>query len=300
MKENGHLYLSIGPLMRAARKFKKLNQAEVAQAIGCSQSALSKMEHNLLVPSAPQWFLFSRLTEIPPECIETGIIDRHLKVIVGNQSISLGHRIPKKYSLFKSEKVLEVYPFLNFLNKEFGGATRMSLLKSLGFEEEFFIDFDNLINFQFFIDLFQYFLDKKLTSAEDLKRIVSLGQDEVFRTHYPIDPRSPPKKIIDDFIKQSMSSQGDFVLKMDEDNGRILLSYYPEYHLKKMKSLNSSKNSSKNSNKNSTRIASFLNRYRLETLRALFKSGPFDPEKDISHLPEVSTSIWGARFEIRI
>ena len=47
---------SLGTLMKAARKFKKFNQAEVADAIGCSQSALSKMEHDLLVPSAPQWF----------------------------------------------------------------------------------------------------------------------------------------------------------------------------------------------------------------------------------------------------
>ena len=54
--------MTLGPLMKAARKFKKFNQSDVAQAIGCSQSALSKMEHNLLVPSAPQWFLFSRFT----------------------------------------------------------------------------------------------------------------------------------------------------------------------------------------------------------------------------------------------
>jgi transcriptional regulator with XRE-family HTH domain len=69
--------VSIGPLMKAARKFRKFNQSDVADAIGCSQSALSKMEHNLLVPSAPQWFLFARFTAIPPETLETGFIDRH-------------------------------------------------------------------------------------------------------------------------------------------------------------------------------------------------------------------------------
>src|SRR5690606_41875780 len=69
---------SLGTLMKAARKFKKPNQAEVAQAIGCSQSALSKMEHDLLVPSAPQWFLFARFTAIPPVALEEDIIDRNL------------------------------------------------------------------------------------------------------------------------------------------------------------------------------------------------------------------------------
>ena len=75
-----HPATSLGPIMKAARKFKKFNQADVAHAIGCSQSALSKMEHSLLTPSAPQWFLFARFTAIPPETIETGIIDRHSKV----------------------------------------------------------------------------------------------------------------------------------------------------------------------------------------------------------------------------
>lgn len=102
---------SIGPLMKAARKFKKFNQSDVANAIGCSQSALSKMEHNLLIPNAPQWFLFSRFTSIPPETIETGVIDRHTKVRLNNDSVSLGYKLPKRYRLNRAEKVREVFLF---------------------------------------------------------------------------------------------------------------------------------------------------------------------------------------------
>ena len=96
---------TMGPIMKAARKFKKFNQADVAQAIGCSQSALSKMEHNLLVPSAPQWFLFSRFTSIPPESLETGFIDRHSKVKFNNDQVSLGFKIPKRYRHFRAGKI---------------------------------------------------------------------------------------------------------------------------------------------------------------------------------------------------
>ena len=171
MDEQSQLF-SIGPLMKAARKFKKFNQADVAQAIGCSQSALSKMEHNLLVPSAPQWFLFARFTSIPPETLETGIIDRHSKVKFNNDQVSLGFKIPKKYRHQRSEKVREIYPFLQYLEKKMTPPLNKEFMLSTGLEAEFFLDFDNLISFQLFIDTIQYFFSIGKNSPEEIKGIV--------------------------------------------------------------------------------------------------------------------------------
>ena len=172
--------------MKAARKFRKLNQADVAQAIGCSQSARSKMEHNLLVPSAPQWFLFARFTSIAPESLETGVIDRHSKVKFNNDQVSLGFKIPKKYRLYRAEKVREIYPFLQYLEKNLKPPLHKQFMLSTGLDAEFFLDFDNLISFQLFLDVADYFMKLGLGSPEEIKGIVRLGQNEIYWDHLNI------------------------------------------------------------------------------------------------------------------
>lgn len=52
----------IAATMLNARRAKGLTQKEVAQELGISQGALSKIERAKLVPTAAQWFLFCLLT----------------------------------------------------------------------------------------------------------------------------------------------------------------------------------------------------------------------------------------------
>jgi len=132
------LNATIGPLMKAARKFKKFNQSDVALANGCSQSALSKMEHSLLIPNAPQWFLFARFTTIPPESIETGIINRHSPVKFNDVKVSQGFKIPKRFRLNQAQKVREVYPFFHYLEKIVGVDPYNQFVENLEIDPEFF------------------------------------------------------------------------------------------------------------------------------------------------------------------
>ena len=218
---------SVGPIMKAARKFKKFNQADVASAIGCSQSALSKMEHNLLVPSAPQWFLFSRFTAIPPESLETGIIDRHSLIKMNSDEVSMGFKIPKKYRSFRAEKVRELYPFFTHyenLGKEF--------IHSTGMDPEFFLDFDNLINYQLYLDAVEFFIKNGKDSIEDIRELVKNGQDENYWDHFGVEWKNlnNPKELLLEFIKSQVFFQMDFVLKPDFSNDKFILSYIPEKH----------------------------------------------------------------------
>lgn len=286
--KNNDFQLSSGPIMRAARKFKKLSQSEVAKAIHCSQSALSKMEHNKLIPSAYQWFQFSRFTDIPPESLELGIINRRKKVIIDDQSVSRGYKIPNKYSHYRSEKVQEAYPFFRYIELTMGEEKKIQMIKSFGLDEDFFKDFDNLINFQFFIDLFESFIAENVFSDEQIKNIVEMGQDDLYWHYSKMKPGNNLTDMVLEYSKFYMFLQCDFVLKLDQDNDKILLSYFPEYHLKLMTS------------SQSTRVRSFLNRYRLETLKSLLSrthhfTSSFDHGPTL--LSEVSTTIWGARFQ---
>ncbi len=285
---NNQSHFSIGPLMKAARKFRKLNQADVAEAIGCSQSALSKMEHNLLVPSAPQWFLFARFTSIAPESLETGVIDRHSKVKFNNDQVSLGFKIPKKYRLYRAEKVREIYPFLQYLEKNLKPPLHREFTLSTGLDAEFFLDFDNLISFQLFLDVADYFLKLGLGSPEEIKGIVRLGQNEIYWDHFNIEwsKLGSAQAVLEAFAREQVFFQSDFQIKVENLTGKVTVSYYPEYHLKQM------------ATNAPPELISFLNRYRVATLENLVaKFVGQTIHADL--ISEVAASPLAARFEVR-
>jgi transcriptional regulator with XRE-family HTH domain len=274
--------------MKAARKFRKFNQSDVADAIGCSQSALSKMEHNLLVPSAPQWFLFARFTAIPPETLETGFIDRHSKVKFNSDQVSLGFKIPKRYRAFRSEKVRELYPFLQYLEKKMTPPLHLEYMNSLSLDPEFFIDFDNLINFQLILDTIDYFIKLGKNTHEDIQDIVRFGQNDVYWDHFGVEWKTlaDVNAVLKEFAHQQVFFQTDFQLKVETISDKTTISYFPEYHLKQLSS----------GIKRET--IDFLNSYREATLenliqRVLGKSIRFELQ------PQVSTSLFGARFLLK-
>ena len=64
MRKRKHdLVVALSKQMLESRKIRGLTQAQVAQSIGVSQGALSKMERGILVPSAIQWVEFCKLTQ---------------------------------------------------------------------------------------------------------------------------------------------------------------------------------------------------------------------------------------------
>lgn len=280
---------TIGPLMKAARKFKKFNQADVATAIGCSQSALSKMEHNLLIPSAPQWFLFARFTAIPPETLESGFIDRHSKVKFNDDQVSLGFKIPKKYRSYRSQKVREIYPFLTFLEKQSDPSQCDEYILNTGLDPEFFLDFDNLINFQLMIDTIDYFIKIGKASASDIRSIVEIGQNDIYWDHYGVEWKNLESAlaVLTAFSREQVFFQADFEIKVEVLDNQIWVNYYPEYHLKEMTS------------NLFPETIQFLNLYRKATLENLIKK-VLGKTISAELVPQVSASLLAARFEISL
>jgi transcriptional regulator with XRE-family HTH domain len=278
--------LDIGPLMKAARKFKKFNQSDVANAIGCSQSALSKMEHNLLIPNAPQWFLFSRFTSIPPETIETGIIDRHNPVRLNDENVSLGFKLPKRYRLNRGEKIRMIYPFLTYLEK-IDPDTYKTFTTSLGIDPEFFLDFDNLVSFQLNVDLINLFIRMGKTSTEDIYSLAKLGQDENYWDNFGETWKklSGVKELLECFAINQKFFQADFRVEVHSAPNSLVVSFLPESHL-----YHFLKDVTDDTKK-------FLATYRQQTLINLIKR-TFGLNVEVRIAAEPPTSPLMSRFEI--
>ncbi|HXH29240.1 MAG TPA: helix-turn-helix transcriptional regulator [Bacteriovoracaceae bacterium] len=278
---------SIGPIMKAARKFKKFNQADVAHAIGCSQSALSKMEHNLLIPSAPQWFLFSRFTAIPPETLERGFIDRHTRVKFNNDQVSLGFKLPKKYRHFRGEKIREVYPFLQYLDKQYSPAAMKEFTDSTDLDPEFFLDFDNLTNYQLLVDTIEFFIKLGRNTPGDIEALVMAGQNDIYWDHFGIEwaKLKDIPELLSAYVNEQPFFQSDFQLKLEERDKDLVLTYYPEYHLKQFASTVS------------VPFTEFLNLYRKFTIENLVKR-VLNLKIIAELLPDVQTATLGAKFLI--
>jgi transcriptional regulator with XRE-family HTH domain len=278
---------SIGLLMKAARKFKKFNQSEVAQAIGCSQSALSKMEHNLLIPNAPQWFLFSRFTAIPPETIESGIIDRHTRVKLNNDAVSLGFKLPKRYRLNRAQKVREVYPFLFYLEKKGDIEVLNQFMSNVGIDPEFFLDYDNLINFQLIVDLTNVFIRLGLTAPADIAPIVEFGQNNLYWDKFGEiwSKLKGPKELFVEFSLEQPFFQADFKIQVEYVGNKLMVSFIPEPHLYHfLKDV-------------TQEVTEWLNIYRKLTLEFLARK-TLGVNVEVRSLPELANSPLESRFEI--
>lgn len=223
-------HTDLGPLMRAARKFKNLNQAEVAQAIGCSQSALSKMEHSRLLPDAHQWFLFARFTAIPPETIELGVIDRHTRVLL-NDAQDL--RLPKRFRLNRAQKVKEIYPLIHYFDSINESKLMNDFFKNSKLETEFFLDFDNLVSFQLMIDLINLFIKEGISKESQIREIVLVGQDSIYWDHYFGNwmKFQSVKELLIEYIFQQPFFQSDFDISLTERDGHIIFTYLPKEHI---------------------------------------------------------------------
>lgn len=226
-------HLSIGPLMKAARKFKKFNQSDVAHAIGCSQSALSKMEHNILIPNAPQWFLFSRFTDIPPEAIELGVIYRNFRVKLNNNSVSTGFKLPKRYRSNRSQNIRELYPLFSYLEKIVGGKDFLQFLDKTGIDSDFFVDFDNLVNFQLVVDLINYFISLDIISESGIQNVINYGQDALYWNHFRDKWKvlDGPLTVLTAFAQEQSFFQVDFKIELEIGQNDLYLTYVPFPHV---------------------------------------------------------------------
>jgi transcriptional regulator with XRE-family HTH domain len=156
--------------MRAARKRVGFSQTTVANQLGISQSALSKIESARLVPSAPQWFAFCELAGVSPDSLTTGYLDS-LRPAVLLQQPEEGFKLPRAYSTDRGSKVRAMMPFILYAKEAMGEEKFERYLESVKVDPDFFVDMDNQINLNFCLDLSKVLMDQGHLRADELGRL---------------------------------------------------------------------------------------------------------------------------------
>ncbi|WP_044557385.1 helix-turn-helix domain-containing protein [Halobacteriovorax marinus] len=142
-------------IILSARKKSGLTQSEVSKKTGITQGTLSKIESYQCSVSAKHWFLLSKLLDIPADSVWSGVIERKGRPRL--QTTGNPFKLPKKYLNEANTSVREIAPIIKIICEKFGKAEFESFIRSQKVSDLFFIDYSNLINSQFVMDLMKRF-----------------------------------------------------------------------------------------------------------------------------------------------
>jgi transcriptional regulator with XRE-family HTH domain len=165
-------------ILRAVRKFYRLNQSDFAPILSITQSALSKIEAGQLELSALQWLAVCDKFTLDPRSIFTGKIenlgDRKLKV----ESLDRvgGFRLPDQYSYLMGSSVRTAYPLLKFMRLRLGEQRFDAFIKSTGFDKDYFVIMNNPLNLKFIEHMVLFLLAEGGLSLDHVGSIIELGQ----------------------------------------------------------------------------------------------------------------------------
>lgn len=221
--------------MRAARKQLGFTQEEIAGRLEISQSALSKLEHGALIPSAPQWFEFCRITGISTESLMTGYIERNQPASLKEGMREGSFKINKRYAVHRGSKVRAMLPFLAYLNASVGEKKYREYFKSVKLDADYFIDLDNQVGLEFCLDLSRYLINQKFLKPNDLQKLVApVSQPETHGSlHLRYDSnRGNKANLLNVLILNSRHYECNFSYRIEEQKRQHLdLAIEPERHL---------------------------------------------------------------------
>lgn len=140
-------------VIRASRKQRSFTQKEVADRLGISQSALSKFEHGVLIPSAYQWQVFCEMVEIPALSLKSGLIERALPLEVGQVARVGTFNLPRKFAYNRSTMIRWFLPLLMAAKNNLGENLYFDFMKKIKIDPDYFVDLNHTIAFDLFWEI---------------------------------------------------------------------------------------------------------------------------------------------------
>lgn len=262
-KPNKEVIHRIGEILRVTRKHIGLNQTAVAPQLGLDQSALSRVESGKQMLTASQWIAFCHLAGISPESADLGYIEL-------NRPES-AVRLPLRYGFEKHSKVRSLIPMLDFAKATLGERGYAAFLESADLDEDFFINLNAAINFNFVLDLSETLIKKTSMAPRDAANIARTASLPTSHgsVHYFLDYlASDPLELISGFVKHSDKYNGNFRYEVvDSTKISVDVSVTPLAHMKAF------------AHENLSALADFLGHYELGYFLNLGSYGGNSPLK---------------------
>lgn len=241
MQSETELLRNSSRVLRAARKSLGLKQTQVCDRLGISQSALSKLENEVLIPSAPLWLAFCESFNVPILCLKTGYIDRELHSFLRSGTYEEGFKLPKKYSHDKGSKVRALRPVIDFFISELGEKEFNNFLKEQKIDPDFFTIFDNQINLNFFIVLIETLIQKGKLNSNNISKLAKYATYSKNHGNLwnKLSSTSDPILFAEESIRNSKLYECNFKYVVEDRKlNSIDISITPEEHLSSFTYLN--------------------------------------------------------------
>ena len=225
----------ISRVMRAARKISGKNQVEIAKDLGISQSALSKFESAILIPSTSQWYKFCKTLNVDSlESFTLGTIDNRIAATPSGSYPETTFKIPKKYAHHQGSKVRAIRPFLDFFSSQIGEEKLERYLKESKVDSDFFVVQDNQLNIGFTIDIATHMINAGNLAKKDVSALTRpISQPRIHGAlHNIYDSVSTEMALLQNLFENSKKYEINFDYKIENVTRKDLeVSITPAEHL---------------------------------------------------------------------
>jgi transcriptional regulator with XRE-family HTH domain len=227
----------IANLMRAARKRSGMTQVEVSKILQISQSALSKIESGILIPSAPQWFEFCGATKISPDSLTTGLIEYHSPATLQHGTQGIHFKLPKAYQQNRGSKMRAMLPIVNYFRNVGGEEKFDAYFKKIKMDSEMLYDLDAQVSLNFFLDLSRMLISEGLLKAKDFSKLTeSVNRPQTHGyMHRQYDSEAGSLNVLSVLLANSAQYECNFKYQIeDQKKNQVTMSVTPREHLREM------------------------------------------------------------------
>ena len=165
-------------LTRAIRKYYEIKHIDFAPIIESSQSALSKVESEILGLDAMQWVTICEKFNLDPRSLITGKIENlgTRKMQVDDISRIGGFKIPERYAHHMGSTARTAYPLIKFMITKLGEKKASAFFKSINMDKDYFVIMNNPINLLFIQDLYDFLTSQGALTPQTVPQIIKTAQ----------------------------------------------------------------------------------------------------------------------------
>lgn len=223
-------------ILKAIRKCHRLTQGELADFLGITQGALSKIEADILELSAFQWVKICSHFKVPARSLITGRVEFSFFPKVHFHPYLLGQgsfKIPTNYCHSLGQSVRSTYPLLRLLGHEVGALGLRNYLEKSGFSEDYFTIMSNPLPINFMQDLFHELSQTKTLGPREV--VASEGfRDSFDFLQEALEEMGPGKSF--KYLLHSLNQyfQVDFLFSLENEQELYTISVKQAQHLQKI------------------------------------------------------------------